>query len=132
MQKSLAPADRRPRLLLVDDDPGVRRALQLLLSGRGYEVRAYGAVRDLLADPLAPNAEVLVADYKMPDADGLNLILGLHERGWSGRALLITGFPEDGLAAKALSAGYERVLEKPLVDLALVKAVDGLLERPTK
>lgn len=126
MQNSRAPAAGRPRLLLVDDDPGARRALQLLLSGRGYEVRAYGAPRDLLADPLATSAVILVADYKMPDADGIQLISSLRARGWAGRALLITGFPEAGLAAKARSAGYAAVLEKPLVDAALVKAVDGL------
>ncbi|MBO9707417.1 MAG: response regulator [Caulobacter sp.] len=129
MQQPLPSSPRRPRLLLVDDDAGARRSLQLLLSGRGLEVRAFGSGRDLLADPLACEAEVLVADYRMPDADGLELIVGLRKRGWSGRALLITGFPESGLHAKAASAGYERVLEKPLVDAALVRAVDGLLGR---
>jgi FixJ family two-component response regulator len=63
----------------------------------------------------------------MPDTDGLELIAGLRARGWAGRAVLITGFPEAALKARAELAGYERVLEKPLVDTALVKAVDGLL-----
>lgn len=129
MQQSLASPPRKPRLILVDDDPGARRALQLLLSGRGLDVRSYGSGRDLLADPLAAEAEVLVADYKMPDTDGLALIEGLRTRGWSGRAVLITGFPEHDLRRRAQIAGYDRVLEKPLFDAALVKAVDGLLGR---
>lgn len=129
MQQPLVLPPRKPRLLLVDDDPGARRALQLLLSGRGLEVRSYGSGRDLLADPLAADAEILVADYMMPDADGLELIRSLRTRGWSGRAVMITGFPEQGLERRAQLAGFDQVLDKPLVDAVLVKAVDGLLRR---
>jgi FixJ family two-component response regulator len=117
----------RPRLALVDDDPGARRALQLLLTGRGFEVRSYGASQDLLADPHHDRAQVLVADYRMPGADGLELIAALRAKGWHGRALLITGYPEPGLRQKAVAAGYETLLEKPLADGALVAAVEALL-----
>lgn len=127
MPSLVKTSNRRPRLALVDDDPGVRRSLQLMLSGRGLEVRAYGAGRDLLADPLAREADVLVADYKMPEANGLELLARLRAAGWAGPAILITGYPEPDLAARALQAGFMHVLAKPLVDGALANTIAGLL-----
>jgi len=113
----------RARILLVEDDPGVRRSLQLLLHGRGFEVRAYASGLALLADPTALEAVCLVADYRMPEIDGLLILRRLRDLGWRGQALLITAFPSDGLIDQALAAGYSRVIEKPLVEAALVEAV---------
>lgn len=114
----------RARLLLVEDDPGVRRSLQLLLRGRGFEVRAYASGLALLADPTALGAVCLVADYRMPEIDGLSILRRLRELGWQGQALLITAFPSALLVDQALAAGYSRVIEKPLVEVGLVEAIE--------
>lgn len=120
----------RPRLLLVEDDPAVRRSLQLLLSGRGYEVRAYASSLDLLADETAVSARGLIADFRMPDADGLTVLRNLRDRGWSGSAVLITGFPGEALTEQAIAAGFNCVLPKPLVNSALIDAVERLVGAP--
>ncbi|CAN5444169.1 hypothetical protein BH10PSE3_BH10PSE3_20050 [soil metagenome] len=117
----------RARLLLVEDDPGVRRSLQLLLHGRGFEVRAYASGLALLADPTALGAACLVADYRMPEIDGLSILRRLRELGWQGQALLISAFPSARLVDQALAAGYSRVIEKPLVEAALVDAVQRVV-----
>ncbi|MFZ0269956.1 response regulator [Caulobacter sp.] len=114
----------RARLLLVEDDPGVRRSLQLLLHGRGFEVRAYASGLALLADPTALGAVCLVADYRMPEIDGLSILKRLRGLGWQGQALMITAFPSARLAARARAAGYSQVLEQPLVEFGLVEAVE--------
>jgi len=114
----------RARLLLVEDDPGVRRSLQLLLRGRGFEVRAYASGLALLADPTALEAVCLIADYRMPEIDGLSILRQLRERGWRGQALLITAFPSARLVDQAVAAGFGRVIEKPLVEAGLVEAVE--------
>ncbi|RRN61795.1 response regulator transcription factor [Caulobacter sp. 602-1] len=117
-----------PRLLLVEDDAAVRRALQLLLRARGYDVRAYAAGSALLADLDAQRqAVVLIADMKMPEVDGVMLLRALRSGGWQGPALLITGFPTPQVRADAMAAGYARVLEKPLIEHALADAVDRLV-----
>ena len=117
----------RARLLLVEDDSGVRRSLQLLLHGRGFEVRAYASGLALLADPTALGAVCLVADYRMPEIDGLLILKRLRDLGWRGQALLITAFPSARLIDQALAAGYVRVIEKPLVEAALVEAVERVV-----
>lgn len=126
MPETSRPPARQGRLLLVEDDPAVRRSLQLLLRGRGYDVRAYASSLDLLTDPAALTADALIADFRLPEADGLRVLEGLRARGWTGPALLITAFPAADLSARARAAGFDRVIGKPFVDAALLQAVSCL------
>lgn len=103
-----------PQVILVEDDDAVRRSLQLLLHWHGYDVRAYpGAATASLATDL-DRAHWLIADYRLPDGDGLEVLEALRGRGWTGRALLVTGHFEPGLAPRALAAGFHAVIQKPL------------------
>jgi FixJ family two-component response regulator len=120
----------RPQVLLVEDDHAVRRSLQLLLRGRGLDVRAYASGAALLADPGALSASCLVADYRMPEVNGFDVLQGLRDLGWMGQALLITGFPSAELMARARQAGFSHVVEKPLVDSVLLEAVERLTREP--
>lgn len=106
--------DLRPLVLLVEDEDGVRRSLQLFLTGRGYRVRAFSAAAPAIADPGSDEATLLVADYRLPDGDGVTLLAGLRQRGWQGRAVLVTAYPSEQLARTAVSAGFVTVIEKPL------------------
>ncbi|MGB4346445.1 MAG: response regulator, partial [Burkholderiaceae bacterium] len=68
----------------------------------------------------------LIADYLMPDIDGINLLRKLRKQGWSGPALLITGHFDATLDKRALAAGYMAVFEKPLQSERLIEAVTNL------
>lgn len=124
MTQALSKLEDRARLLLVEDDAGVRRSLQLLLHGRGFEVRAYASGLALLADPTALGAVCLVADYRMPDIDGVLILKRLRALGWEGEALMITAFPTTELLDAAETAGFSRVIEKPMPGAVLVEAVE--------
>ena len=117
----------RPRLLLVEDDAGVRRSLQFLLRGRGYDVRAYATGRQMLADTSSEDAVCLITDYRMDDMNGLEILRVLRTRGWFNPAILITAFHGAGLMSTARDAGFETVLEKPLQEHVLVSAIDRSL-----
>lgn len=116
----------RPVMLLVEDEPAVRRSLQLILQGNGFDVHSYGSGAALLADPSARYARGIVADYRLPDSDGLTILRGLKAAGFDGHAILITAFGSAQLSAQAEAAGFDRVLEKPLADRLLSEAVAGL------
>lgn len=109
-----------PTVLLVEDDTAVRRSLQLLLHCHGFNVLSFGSVARALAGKGATTADILIADYRMPDGDGLVMMKTLKNSGWVGRAILITGHPSPGLTHDALANGYEAVLEKPLRQHELV------------
>ena len=118
---------QKPKILLVEDDPAVRRSLQLLFQATGYDVRAYASGATLLADDTSLDAACLVADYRMAGCDGIDTLVQLRANGWAGPAILITGFPSAGVANRARSAGFDAVFEKPLRQHALVKAIAGLV-----
>jgi FixJ family two-component response regulator len=115
--------DARPLVLLVEDEDSVRRSLQLFLTGRGYRVRSFSAAGPAAADPMFEDAALLVSDYRLPDSDGLKLLAGLRERGWAGRAILVTAYPSAPLRRAADVAGYAAVIEKPLRHEDLLSAL---------
>lgn len=112
--KTSLPRSPRPLLILVEDDDGVRRSLQLLLSGRGFEVRAFASASAALADPASLGARHLVADYQLPESDGVTMLAAMRARGWKGRAVLITAYPSEVLQEAARGAGFNAIVEKPL------------------
>lgn len=119
-------ADRRVsprRALLLEDDDAVRRSLQLLLHWQGYDVRSFATAEELLASADISAADVLVADYRLPDRDGCDVRRQLRQQGWEGRSVLITGFFDTDLIADAVACGYDVVLEKPLRQRALFCAL---------
>lgn len=125
----LTAANNRPRVIvIVEDSAEVRRSLQLLLYGRGWDVRTYSSAGAVLDDPRAYEAACLVADYRMSEMDGIELLKQLRERGWQGKALLITGYPSPELDGAAHDAGYAQVMEKPIPELTLPETIRRLLD----
>jgi Response regulator containing CheY-like receiver, AAA-type ATPase, and DNA-binding domains len=119
-------SSRRPRILIVEDDSGMRRSMQLLLQGRGFEVRAYAAADPMLLDEELPQAACLVIDYLLGDRDGLSVLGSLRKLGWGGPAILITAHATDELRRSATGAGFSAFLEKPFKEHILVNTVTSL------
>lgn len=119
------PQAERRVVLLVEDEDAVRRSLQLFLTGRGYHVRAYSAAATLLGDRSLDQAGLLVADYRLPDSNGVHLLTTMRERGWVGRAILMTGHGSERLEEMARNAGFEIVMGKPLQHQQLLLALEA-------
>lgn len=131
MPEAASNGGGRPRVLLVEDDPAVRRALQLLLIGEGYDVRAYRSAIGLADDPEALRAACLVADLMMPEKDALQLLQDLRTAGWTGPAILISGHLNEARVAKAHSEGFQVALPKPIGENMLTRSVAQLIGRPS-
>ncbi|MEZ0494816.1 response regulator [Sphingomonas sp. IW22] len=111
----------RPLALIVEDDDAVRRSLHLLLRSIDYDVRAYATAARLLASQPLRAARVLLADYRLPDDDGIEVLRRLRTIGWRGRAFLLTGFATPELFERASDCGYEATLEKPIRPCELIR-----------
>lgn len=120
-------ADRPKRILLVEDDAAVRRSLQLVLAGDGYDVRAYGGAKGLTKDAEAMLASCLVADLILHDSDAIDLLDKMREAGWKGPAILISGYLDDQWRSQAHRAGFDAVLEKPVSGGPLLKEIRRLI-----
>jgi two-component system, LuxR family, response regulator FixJ len=111
------------KVALVDDDSAVRSSLRLLLTGRGYVVDVFADGQAVLDAKLGDDHFCLLADYLMPDIDGISLLGKLRKQGWVQPALLITGHFDSSLDKRAVAAGYSAVFEKPLHSERLINAV---------
>ncbi|TPG54130.1 response regulator [Sphingomonas glacialis] len=120
---SAADPRRRPRILLIDADEGVRRQLQLVLDWHGYDVRSFGTAAPVLQGGYSDATDILITDYAPPDSNGIAVLRILQSRGWEGRAVLITGTPSLEQERCARASGFAAVLEKPVHHGDLIAAI---------
>ncbi|HRC86958.1 MAG TPA: response regulator, partial [Thermoanaerobaculia bacterium] len=79
-----------PAILLVEDDPGMRRAVERVL-GPFYAVQAATTVREALALLSRPGLEVALIDVQLPDGDGYALTRTIQQRQPEVDVILMTG-----------------------------------------
>lgn len=114
-------------VLIVDDDQAVREALQFLLQLEGLKVHTHRRGAALLADPDLPRAGCIVVSDRMPDMDGFQLLNQLQTRNVQSPTILLLNYATVGLRARATTTGAWKVLEKPLLDNALIEAIRTIL-----
>ena len=121
---------KETRVLIVDDDPEVRRALVELLFHAGAAVRQAASASEAGNIFRSFMPTVLVSDIMMPGADGCDLIKELRRlpEGLSGRlfAIAMTGSTDPAIARRAFAAGFERVVVKPFRSAAMLELVFGV------
>jgi len=118
---------RLPLVLVVNDDEAMRNALQFALRLEGIEVHAHHAGVDLLADCDLPRADCLILNDRMPQMDGFEVLHALRARAIRLPVILLTSVASAMLRARAAAAGVRLVLEKPILDNALVEGVLRIL-----
>jgi two-component system, LuxR family, response regulator FixJ len=118
---SASPA--KPVIYVVDDDPGVLGSLRFLLETDGFEVETFRSGPALLKSIASNEADCFVIDYKMPSIDGIDLASRLRSRDVAAPIILITGYPDDNIPAKAAIAGVHHVLLKPHLEESLVARI---------
>ena len=116
------------RLLVVDDEPAVRRPLELFFVGRGYEVLTAGSCAQAAAvfDAAAP--DLVLLDYALPDGDGLELLRRMKGQDASVPVLVLTAHGSIDLAVQAVKEGAENFLTKPVELPALLVMVERLMD----
>jgi FixJ family two-component response regulator len=122
-------APEEPLVLVLDDDPGLRAALQGLLRSAGLRSRAFGAPEELLGAPRPDAPCCLVLDVRLPGLSGLEVHRLLGEAGWRIPTVFITGHGDIPMTVKAMKAGAVEFLTKPFDDEALLAAVRQGLDR---
>jgi two-component system KDP operon response regulator KdpE len=99
-------------VLVVEDDPQLRRALTINLRARGYEVQAVGDGASALSAAAAELPDLVILDLGLPDMDGVEVVGGL--RGWTAVPSIVLS-ARDGQRDKvaALDAGADDYVTKP-------------------
>ena len=117
-------------ILLVDDDPNVRRTIRLMLECGGHMVLAAASGREALAAlaALERPVQALITDQNMPEMSGSELVSILHERGIALPVLFISGQPLAELAGQEDAVPPRGFLAKPFTQAALLAELAALVQ----
>ena len=116
------------RVLVVDDDRQLLRALQITLTARGYAVVPAATGADALAAASAKPPDVVILDLGLPDLDGVAVVEGL--RGWSSAPIIVlSARHEERAKVRALDAGADDYVTKPFGMAELLARVRAAARR---
>ena len=119
-----------PRVLLVDDNPSLRRALTRTLQHAGFEVQAHASAEALLASGPVPPDACLVLDLDLPGAGGIELKQALDRSGCERPTVFITASGRAGLDRQLADLSPVAVLHKPFSNDDLLKALARVCTQP--
>ena len=101
-----------PRVLVVEDEPQMRRFLRTTLGGNGYSVLEAASGEEGLNAASSWNPDLVLLDLVLPDLDGLEVTRRL--RGWSTTpVIVVSARGDEGGKVRALDAGADDYLTKP-------------------
>lgn len=101
-------------VFIVDDDPGVCRAVGRLVRGAGYDVREFNSARDFLVAHESEPPGCLLLDLSMPDVDGLQLQRSLVAAGCHRPIVFLSANGDVHNTVRAMKAGAVNFLTKPV------------------
>jgi two-component system response regulator FixJ len=117
----------RDLIFVVDDDPLVRRGLEIRLSLAGYQVVKFASARQFLEYLTPGRSGCALIDVRMPEMDGLELQEELARRGALVAVIVMTGHADVPLAVRAMKAGAIDFLEKPFGNEQLIDRIGAAL-----
>lgn len=107
-------AERKRRVLVVEDDPRLRSALARLLAGWGYEAEVASDGIEALEKIASFHPTIVISDLRMPRMDGLQLLTVLRRTSPSLSFILLSGYERLSKAQVAIASSGCTFLEKPL------------------
>jgi two-component system KDP operon response regulator KdpE len=115
-------------VLVVDDEPAIRRALEVNLRIRGYEVDLAPTGEKALELAASRHPDVVILDLGLPGLDGVEVIAGL--RGWTGVPIIVLSVREtEGDKVAALDAGADDYVTKPFGMAELLARLQAAVRR---
>ena len=121
----MAMGDSR-RVLVVEDDDGMREAIDSLLAAAGFTTSSYSSAEALLADGAIEGATCVISDLMLPAMSGLELTAALRTRGARPPVILITAHDTPGARGDIARSGAAAYLAKPFAGSALLAAIERI------
>lgn len=119
--------DMKFKVLAVDDDPVSLKILSSHLTKEGYEVITCRGGKSALRLALSETPDIVIADWQMPDMDGIELCRELRKTD-AGRGmffLLLTGIQDEDLIVEAFDGGADDFVTKPFIPRLLTARIKG-------
>ncbi|HET8542246.1 MAG TPA: response regulator [Anaeromyxobacter sp.] len=115
------------RVLVVDDEPGMRDLLSRVLGDAGHAVSAVESGEEALVLLAREKFDVLVVDKNLPGIDGLGVLRLVRAHQPALRAIMITAYPSEESDATARALGVVAYIVKPFGVLTMIDRVDDAI-----
>ena len=116
------------KIIVVDDDAGVRDSLNALLTAKGYGCDLYPDAETFLKTNNASDPAIILMDYSLGAISGIQAIRSVRQEGDTRPIIMITAHGDIELAVEAMKAGATDFIEKPWDKDALFQAIDRAME----
>jgi len=100
-------------VLVIDDEPGLRQSLGLLLSDAGYAITAESDGKRGLARALAEPFDLVLCDVRMPEMDGLAFLRAFRQQGGQSLVIVMSAYGGEDAALAAMQEGAYDYIPKP-------------------
>ena len=123
-------SEARPVVVIIDDDPDIRDALQGLLETVGLETALFATASEFLGSKRPPEGPCcIVVDVRLPGLSGLDFQQELARQNIPIPIIFITGYGDIPMSVQAMKAGAVEFLTKPLRDQDVLHAIQAALRR---
>ncbi len=122
----------RPHVLLMEDEMNVAKGLEMVMREEGYEVDLADTGQGALDKFRASEFDLLVADLRLPDMDGMEVVQHVREKRPRTNVVIITGYPSVSSAVQAVRMGVSDYLRKPFTEDEFKTAVKSALKEKEK
>ncbi len=116
------------KILVVEDDPLMLGALEILLLDEGYEVTTAASGREAIQRAREDHFDLVVCDVRMAEMDGIETLSNLKQQQPDSRSIVITGYASPDVPIQAIKLGVDDYLMKPFDDRQFVQSVRRSLE----
>jgi DNA-binding response OmpR family regulator len=117
------------RILVVDDEPGMRKSLAMMLRREQYQVTEAASVAEAVSRLKEDGYDLVIADLMMEPLDGLDLLTLIQRYGTTCPVIIMTAFGTPEARSEAAALGAVDFIEKPLEALHLLGRVRSLVVR---
>ena len=118
-----------PTVFIIDDDGGMRQAIQDLVESVGLRAEVFTTGEEFLKNPRTAGPSCLVLDVRLPQMSGLEFQQKLAELGVRVQVIFITAHGDIPMSVRALKSGAVEFLTKPFRDQDLLDAIQQALQR---
>jgi len=122
----------RPHVLLMEDEMNIARGLEMVMREEGYDVDLADTGQRALDKFRVSEFDLLVADLRLPDMDGMDVIQQVREKRPKTNVVIITGYPSVSSAVQAVRMGVSDYLRKPFTEDEFKTAVKSALKEKEK